>query len=55
MSQTDILIFDEITNGLDKDNKTKIEKVIKKLIPNHLLIYITHEKIKFHTQKKITL
>ena len=55
LSQSDILIFDEITNGLDKKNKFQIKKLVNILCKSHIIVYITHEDTKFSKQKTLLL
>jgi len=55
LSQSDVLIFDEITNGLDKKNKVQLEKLVNSLCKSHIIIYITHEDTNFYKQKILQL
>ena len=52
---SELLIFDEITNGLDYENVEKLNKVVKRLSLNHLMIYISHTKVNFENQKILKL
>ena len=40
---SEVLIFDEVTSGLDDANKQNIQRVIEKLSKNKLVIIITHD------------
>ncbi len=53
--KSEVLIFDEITNGLDNENIDKLNKVIKKLGSNHIMIYISHTKVDFENQEILRL
>ena len=40
----DIIIFDESTSSLDKENEQKILKLIEKISYNKTIIFISHRK-----------
>ena len=45
LSGADILIFDEVTAGLDETNKLAIMEVIERLNENHVVIVISHDRL----------
>ena len=51
LSRGDILIFDEVTAGLDKANKIAIIKLIERLSKNYLVIVISHTPLKIDRHK----
>ena len=52
---SDILILDEITSGLDAINKKLIINLINNLSQNHIVICISHEKINLYNPNVISL
>lgn len=55
LSQSDILIFDEVTAGLDKDNKSAIMKLIERLSKKYLVVVISHTPINISHQQYFSL
>jgi ATP-binding cassette subfamily B protein len=55
LSECDILIFDEISAGLDQQNRTMILKLVEELSKSNIVIFITHDNIQFETQHDFTL
>ena len=55
LSNSDILIFDEVTAGLDKANKTAIIKLIECLSKSYLVIIISHTPLEIRHQKCFSL
>ena len=45
LSDSDILIFDEITAGLDSKNKTAVLDVVERLSKSYIVVIISHEKL----------
>ena len=45
LSGSDILIFDEVTAGLDEINKLAVLKVIERLSKVYIVVMISHEKL----------
>ncbi len=42
IKKPDILILDEIFNGLDKGSVIKIQRMLKKYLPNTLILVVDH-------------
>jgi ABC-type multidrug transport system fused ATPase/permease subunit len=55
ISGCDILIFDEITSGLDKANKKAITDLIEKLSAIKVIIFISHEELNITNKIKYFL
>ena len=55
LTDSDILIFDELTSGLDNRNKKIIIDLINKLSKTHIIICISHEKMNLIKPKVILL
>ncbi len=51
LSGSDILIFDEVTAGLDSTNKTAVLDVIKRLSRSYIVVIISHEKLSLPGQR----
>jgi ATP-binding cassette, subfamily B, bacterial MsbA len=45
LSRSDILIFDEVTAGLNEINKLAVMKVIERLSKAYIVVMISHEKL----------
>lgn len=45
LSECEILIFDEITSGLDQQNRAAIRSLVEQLAASHLVVLISHEDI----------
>jgi ABC-type multidrug transport system fused ATPase/permease subunit len=52
---TDILIFDEITGGLDYQNKQSVINVISRLSADYIVIMISHEEVSLPEQETINI
>ena len=55
LSECDILIFDEITAGLDQQNRATIFSLIEDLAKSNIVIFITHENVQFEAQHRFSL
>jgi ABC-type multidrug transport system fused ATPase/permease subunit len=51
LAGSDILIFDEVTAGLDSANKTAVLDVIEHLSKAYIVVIISHEKLSISNQK----
>lgn len=51
----DILIFDEITSGLDQLNRAAVLAIIERLSLDYLVVIITHEELLISNQQIFTL
>jgi ATP-binding cassette subfamily C protein len=45
LSDSDILIFDEVTAGLDSKNKTAVLDVVERLSKSYIVVIVSHEKL----------
>ena len=45
LSGSKILIFDEVTAGLDSTNKASVLNLIERLSKNFIIVVISHEKL----------
>lgn len=55
LSGSDILIFDEVTAGLDQINKNAVLSVIERLSATHIVIVISHEELSLSGQKSYSV
>lgn len=55
LSGKDVLIFDEVTAGLDKINKGAVLNVIEKLSKLFIVVVISHEELSFSSQEKYSI
>jgi ABC-type bacteriocin/lantibiotic exporter with double-glycine peptidase domain len=55
LSECDILIFDEITAGLDQQNRKSILALMSSLAGTHVLIFISHDEIQLPGQTVYSL
>lgn len=55
LSSVDILIFDEVTAGLDDKNKSSVLNIIKTLSKEHIVIIISHDPVDYEIQDSIIL
>ena len=55
LSECDILIFDEITAGLDQQNRATIFRLIEELARFNIVIFITHDNVQFEAQDRFSL
>ena len=47
----DVLIFDEITAGLDQENQKSVLEVLTKIAKDHVMVLISHQQVKLPNQK----
>ena len=55
LSECDILIFDEITAGLDQQNRKSILALMDSLAASHVLVFISHDDIQLSSQTVYSL
>ena len=55
LSGSDILIFDEVTAGLDEINKSAVLKVIERLGRSYIVVMIAHEKLSLSHSETLSL
>ena len=55
LSSVDILIFDEVTAGLDDKNKSSVLNIIKTLSKENIVIIISHDPVDYEIQDSIIL
>jgi ATP-binding cassette subfamily C protein len=55
LAECDILIFDEITAGLDQQNRKSILALMSSLAGTHVLIFISHDEIQLPGQMVYSL
>jgi ATP-binding cassette subfamily C protein len=55
LSSVDILIFDEVTAGLDDKNKLSVLNIIKTLSKENIVIIISHDPVDYEIQDSIIL
>jgi ABC-type bacteriocin/lantibiotic exporter with double-glycine peptidase domain len=55
LSRANILIFDEVTAGLDDINKLAVIEVIERLNEDHVVIVISHDRLKLAGQTMYTV
>lgn len=55
LSGSNILIFDEVTAGLDSKNKTAVLNVIERLSETFIVVVIAHEKLSLSRQKSYSV
>ena len=55
LSGSNILIFDEVTSGLDQINKAAVLSVIERLSETYIVVVVSHEKLSLSCQATYTV